>query len=75
MLIGPQRAQQLYQAFGIPSTGPGFSQLYWLGVAGSTLCVSLIDVLVMAAFGTLGAYIWWQTAGKNVSQPASTLPS
>jgi hypothetical protein len=75
VMIGPQRAQQLYQVFGIPSSGPGFTQSYWLGVVGSTVCISLIDVLVMAAFGTLGAYIWWQSAGKNINPPDSTVAS
>ncbi len=75
MLIGPQRAQQLYQTFGVPASagGPNFAQLYWLGLVGGTICIGVMDILLMAGFGALGAYLWWQTTGKNAASAAPTV--
>lgn len=70
LVMGPQGAEQFMRALGLPTSGPGFEQSYWFGMAGSALCLSLVDVLLMAAFGALGAYLWWQTAGKNAAPPA-----
>lgn len=67
VLVGPQGAQQFSQLLGLPSGGPGYEQGYWIGVVGSALCFSLLDVALMAAFGALGGYVWWQTSGKNAN--------
>jgi hypothetical protein len=69
-IMGPQDLQTVYQNLGLPTGGPGVEQGYWIGVVGSAICSSLLDVLLMAAFGALGAYLWWQTTGKNLNRPA-----
>ena len=72
LIVGPEGAQQLLQQLNLPSTGPSLSQGYWFGVVGSGLCFGVLDVLLMAAFGALGGFLWWQIRGKNAN-PASPL--
>ncbi len=71
-LVSPETIQKIYQNFGLPSAGPGFSQSYWVGLVGSAICLSVLDVLVMAGTGALGGMLWWQTTGKNARPPAPT---
>lgn len=66
-IMGPQGAQQFNENFGLPSGGAGFEQGYWFGLVGSAVCVSLIDILLMAGFGALGGLLWWQMTGKNAN--------
>ena len=65
LVLGPQNLQNIYQNLGLPTGGPGFTQGYWVGVAGSAICFSLVDVVLMAGFGALGGLLWWQTTGKK----------
>lgn len=58
-LVGPERAAQIMRQFGIYSGNQaGFESSYWLGVIGSTMCFSVLDILLMAGFGVLGALAW-----------------
>jgi hypothetical protein len=74
IIVGPEQIQQIYQNFGLPSGSPTFTQLSWLRT-GSTVCFSLLDVLLMAGFGALGGLFWWQTTGKNATPQAPTVIS
>ncbi len=64
-IIGPDNLQAIYQKLGVPTSGIDLVQTYWIGLVGGTVCFSVLDVLVMAGFGTVGGLLWWQTAGKN----------
>ncbi len=67
-VMGPQGAQQFTQSLGLPTSGgPGFEGGYWVAVFGGAICLSLLDVLLMAGFGALGGLLWWQTTGKNAT--------
>jgi hypothetical protein len=66
VVMGPQGAQQFVQSLGLPSSGgSAFQGGYWATVVGGAVCFSLLDVLLMAAFGALGAYLWWQITGRH----------
>ncbi len=69
-IVGPAGAAEFSRMLGLPTSGPGFEQSYWIGLASSAVCLSLLDLLVMAGFGALGAFLWRQTAGKNVAPPS-----
>ncbi len=72
-IMTPQQLQGIYQAFGLPTGGPGFTEGYWIGIVGGAICFSVVDVLVMAGFGALGGLLWWRTTGRNATPPAPTL--
>ena len=66
MILGPQGALQLERLLGLQvEGGTTFTNGYWVGAIGGAVCFSIIDILLMAAFGALGGIIWWQTDGKN----------
>ncbi len=71
-IVGPSGAAEFVRLLGLPTTGQGFEQSYWIGLVGSAACLSLLDLLLMAGFGVLGAFLWWQTTGKNAAPPAPT---
>ncbi len=72
-IVGPEGLQKIYETFGIPTASMDLGRTYWIGVVGGTLCFSVIDIVVMAGFGAVGALLWWQTTGKNANPPAPTV--
>ena len=70
-LVGPGGAIQLIRQLGIqlPSgaTPTDIATGYWGGVIGSTCCLGLFDVALMAGLGALGGLLWWQVAGSKRS--------
>jgi len=70
-LVGPGGAIQLIRQLGIqlPSgaTPADIATGYWGGVIGSTCCLGLFDVALMAGLGALGGLLWWQVAGSKRS--------
>ena len=72
-IVGPQGLQSIYEKLGVPTGNMNLTQTYWIGVVGGTLCFSVLDVLLMAGFGAVGALLWWQTTGKNAVPPAPTV--
>ncbi len=72
-IVGPEGLQRIYETLGIPTASMDLGRTYWIGVVGGTLCFSVIDIVVMAGFGAVGALLWWQTTGKNANPPAPTV--
>ncbi len=73
MLVVPERAMELARAMGIPTSG-GFEFQpggYWTLLIGTGLCLSVLDVVLMALFGVVGGLIWWNMSGKNSTPPAA----
>ncbi|PJH74992.1 MAG: hypothetical protein CO064_09025 [Anaerolineae bacterium CG_4_9_14_0_8_um_filter_58_9] len=70
-LVGPGGAIQLIRQLGIqlPSgaTPADIATGYWGGVIGSTCCLGLFDVALMAGLGALGGLLWWQMSGSKRS--------
>ena len=71
-IMTPQDLEALYKNLGIAAGGPGFLQGYWAGMVASAICFSILDVLLMAGFGALGAYLWWRTTGQYTNPPSIT---
>ncbi len=70
VLVGPQRAQQLGQAFGLQvPAGSTFEATYWTFLVGGGICLSLLDVILMSGFGALGGMLWWRMSGQNSTPP------
>ncbi len=67
-LVGPEGAARLVQEWGLP-VEPGFEGGYWVGVTLSTVCLGLLNVLIMAGMGALGGLLWWQWVGAKQSSP------
>jgi len=71
ILVGPEGTAQLLESFGmysgIDATG------YWLIVACSTLCFGVIDMVLMAGFGVLGALVWGVFLRKDVPSPSKEM--
>ena len=70
-LVGPGGAIQLIRQLEIQSpagaTPADIATGYWGGVIGSTCCLGLFDVALMAGLGALGGLLWWQVAGSKRS--------
>ena len=70
-LVGPGGAIKLIRQLGIqlPSgaTPADIATGYWGGVIGSTCCLGLFDVALMAGLGALGGLLWWQMSGSKRS--------
>lgn len=70
LFVGPENARQIMENFGIEyGTTAGVETGYWAGLIGSGICMSLVDVVLMAALGALGGILWWQITGKNQAAP------
>ncbi len=66
IIVGPEGAADMMQSLGLPTTyGYGFGTGYWIGIIGSTLCISLLNILIMAGMGALGGLLWWQFIGSK----------
>lgn len=66
ILVGPERAARMLENLGVQAggttiVGPG----YWAGVIGSTVCFGVVDVVLMAIFGILGALAWGAFLRRN----------
>ncbi len=70
LIMGPKGAAEFFEMLGLEQSGATFSEAdYWLGVLGSAVCCSFVNVLLMAALGALGGYIWFKISGpKNPDQ-------
>ncbi len=74
-LVGPGGAIQLIRQLGIQmplgTTPADIARGYWVGVIGSTVCLGLFDIALMAGLGALGGLLWWQISGskRNMSSP------
>jgi hypothetical protein len=66
ILVGPEGAARLLGDFGIAAGGPTtISSAYWAGIISSTLCLSLLDIVLMAGFGALGSLAWGKLLRKR----------
>ena len=76
LLVGPEGAQEMLQSFGGLS-GYSSSMLpgYYFGVISSAICMSLVNILLMAGLGALGGMLWWSTSGKNIGQGPDVIES
>ena len=70
-LVGPGGAIKLIRQLGIQlplgATPADIATGYWGGVIGSTCCLGLFDVALMAGLGALGGLLWWQMSGSKRS--------
>jgi hypothetical protein len=66
LLVGPEAVAKMLKQFGLETGGAtGVGPGYWVGVFGGGLCFSLVDVVLMAIFGILGALVWSSLLGKR----------
>jgi hypothetical protein len=71
LIVGPQGAAQMLRNFGFqPGDLATFESSYWVGIVGSTLCISMINILLMAGFGILGALIWGKLVRDREGNPS-----
>ena len=74
-MVGPGEAIRLIRQLGIQlpfgTTPTDIATGYWGGIIGSTGCLGLFDVALMAGLGALGGLFWWQMSGskRTVSTP------
>jgi MFS family permease len=58
-LVGPDKATQFMDYLGYQLQNPeAFQSRYWIGMVGGTICCSVMDIILMAGFGILGALAW-----------------
>jgi len=74
-LVGPGEAIRLIRQLGIQlplgTTPADIATGYWGTIIGSTGCLGLFDVALMAGLGALGGLLWWQMSGskRTISTP------
>ena len=74
-LVGPGEAIRLIRQLGIQlpvgTTPADIAMGYWGGIIGSTGCLGVFDVALMADLGALGGLLWRQMRGnkRTVSTP------
>ncbi len=71
-VVGPEGLQNIYQQLGVPTGAMDLTRTYWIGTVGSALCFSVLDTLLMAAFGAVGGLLWWRISGKNAGPSTPT---
>ena len=64
LIVGPDRAAAALPACGLPATSMSYSQ-YYAVTLGTPFCIGLMDVLLMAGLGALGALIWRHYANSR----------
>ncbi len=65
-LVGPDGAAEMMRNFGLQGGGAGaFENSYWVGVVASTVCFGLLDIVLMAGLGVVGALMWGKFMRKN----------
>ncbi len=62
--MGPEGSQQLFEQLGLPSTSLD-PNAYYAGLAASTLCLGILDIILLAGLGLLGGMIWWNINSKK----------
>lgn len=74
-IVGAEGAIRLIRQLGIQlplgTTPADIAAGYWGGMIGSTCCLGLFDVALMAGLGALGGLLWRQMSGskRTVSTP------
>ena len=79
LVVSPTRAaeitQQLAQRLGLPSTTLGdpatIAANYYASAIGTSCCIVIFDIALMAGLGALGAILWYQTADKKTAAPTT----
>ncbi len=65
-IVGPEGAAHMIESFGLQTGGPvAIGSSYWVGLIGSTVCFGLLDIVLMAGFGVVGALAWGKFSRKN----------
>lgn len=65
VFVGPEGAAQILGSLGMATGGLGqMSSVYWASLILSTACISAFNIVLMAALGALGAFIWWEATGR-----------
>jgi len=72
VLVGPEGAAQLMEQWGMEMGTDAASRVgYWTGAAGSALCLSALDVALMAGLGALGGLAWRGLAAGRAGSPGT----
>lgn len=64
-MVGPEGTADILRQFNIP-TSTDVTLPYWAGIATSTMCFGILNVLLMAGLGALGGYAWLQMNGRKI---------
>ena len=80
MLLGPEGAQRLLAQMGYQTgslSSSATTTAYWVGVVGSAVCLSAVNIVVATGLGALGGLLWWQIVGstKQLASPPPTMPA
>jgi hypothetical protein len=68
LIVGPAGSAQLGRSFGFSEfafNSNSWETGYWVSLIGSTVCISLFNILIMAGMGAVGGLLWWQFAGSK----------
>jgi hypothetical protein len=63
LTVGPQGIAELYRQLRIRR--PPSPELYWVSNLGGNCLCGLVAIMVAAAFGALGAVIWFSAFGRS----------
>jgi hypothetical protein len=72
LVVGPENANLFSETLGIAGTFDANS--YYSSLVGLTICIGIINVGIMAGFGSLGGMAWWQFGGKDQTTVREELP-
>lgn len=64
VLVGPEGAAEFVRQIGLP-TNPELTQNYYSNLVVMSLCISIVNIALMAGLGAIGGLLWWQISGKN----------
>lgn len=69
LVVGPTEAAIIMEGFlGFPETifnTYSWNTQYWISLIGSTVCISLFNILLMAGMGAIGGLLWWTFTGNK----------
>jgi hypothetical protein len=67
-LVGPEGAAEMMRQFGLEGDASN-PAVYYASAFGTSCCMGLFEIALMAGTGALGGMLWFNTAGKNQSAP------
>jgi hypothetical protein len=70
LLMGPEAAARLMGRPAAEASSEAFAIGYYGGICGTGVCLSVVDVGLMAGLGALGGLLWWQLSGRKRSAAA-----